>query len=226
MGKVRSILVLAALLAVEPGVAAGGPVLTFEGLKNFEAIENYYNGGKGSLGTGPGPKYGITFSSNALAYIPGEQSGKVTPYPGDPSPPTVMLLGALGQGLAPGQPISATMDVSGGFTGGLLFYDIAIVKKATVTIWSGLDGTGKQLAQMNLPLVPAGNEAFGPPIAMMFSGTAKSVVFSGGNDELAFDDITFGVPEPASWLLLACGITGVAFWRKFWCGDGFAPPGR
>ena len=133
---------------------------------------------------------------------------------------------ALGQGLAPGQPISATMDVSGGFTGGLLFYDIAIVKKATVTIWSGLDGTGKQLAQMNLPLVPAGNEAFGPPIAMMFSGTAKSVVFSGGNDELAFDDITFGVPKPASWLLLACGITGVAFWRKFWCGDGFAPPGR
>jgi hypothetical protein len=45
--------------------AWAAPVLTFEGLKNFEQVENYYNGGNGSLGSGPGPDYGITFSLTA-----------------------------------------------------------------------------------------------------------------------------------------------------------------
>ena len=55
--------------AGEPcGGAAGGTTLTFEGLKNYEEVENYYNGGKGSKGSGPGTNYGVTFSSNALAW--------------------------------------------------------------------------------------------------------------------------------------------------------------
>ena len=73
-----------ALLAIP---AWAEPVLTFEGLKNHEPVADYYDGGKGGLGTGPGPNYGITFSSNALALI------RETPFPGDPSPPTVLLLG-------------------------------------------------------------------------------------------------------------------------------------
>ncbi len=214
MMNLRTCLLLAAVLVSHAGGAAGGTTLTFEGLKNYEEVENYYNGGKGSRGSGPGPKYGVTFSSHALAYIPGEFHGKVTPYPGDPSPPTVLLLGDLGNRFGPGQPISMTMDVKGGFVGALTFYDIAIVRKATATIWSGLDGTGKELATLNLPLVAAGNEAFSGLMTMSFKGTAQSVVFSGGNDELALDNITFqSVPEPASWLLVALGIGGVFFVR-------------
>ena len=128
------------------------PVLTFEGLRNLEQVDDYYNGGSGSLGSGPGPNYGITFSSNALALV------RQTPFPGDPSPPTVLLLGNTGIGA--GQPLSMTMDVSGGFSTGLVFYDIAIGRTATVNIYSGLDGTGTLLAQETLPLLPPSNEFF------------------------------------------------------------------
>jgi hypothetical protein len=214
MMNLRTGLLLAAVLVSHAGGAAGGTTLTFEGLKNFEQVENYYNGGMGSRGSGPGPSYGVTFSRDALAYIPGEFHGKVTPYPGDPSPPTVLLLGDLSRRVPEGYPLSMTMNVSGGFVGALTFYDIAIVRTATVTIWSGLDGTGTELATLNLPLVPVSNEAFAGPETMSFSGTAHSVVFSGGNDQLALDNISFqSVPEPASWLLVALGIGGVFFVR-------------
>ena len=67
--------------------ANGATVLTFEKLKSFEQVDGYYNGGKGSQGTGPGPMYGVTFSTPyAVAFIP------TTPYPNDPSPPTALLL--------------------------------------------------------------------------------------------------------------------------------------
>src|ERR1700719_1091898 len=45
------------------------PVLTFEGLRDNEPIFNYYNGGFGGNGSGPGPTYGITFVADALAIL-------------------------------------------------------------------------------------------------------------------------------------------------------------
>ncbi len=193
----RSLLVASAfaLLAIP---ARAEPVLTFEGLKNQEPVADYYDGGYGGLGSGPGPNYGITFSSNALALI------RQTPFPGDPSPPTVLLLGNFGLGA--GQPLSMTMDVTGGFSQSLIFYDIVIGRAATITIYSGLDGGGTMLAQETFQ---PGPEAFGNPVTMPFSGNAESVVFTGGNLQLALDNITFGgasVPEPAGWLSLALGI--------------------
>jgi hypothetical protein len=204
-----------ALLAIHTGAAAGGTLLTFDTLKNFEQVGNYYDGGMGSLGSGPGPNFGVTFSSQAFAYVPGEQSGTVTPFPGDPSPPTVLLLGDFTNGFAQGAPLTMTMDVAGGFGGALIFYDLAIVRAATVTIWSGLDGTGTQLAQLSLTLVPVTSEVFSAATALSFAGTAHSVVFAGGNDQLALDNISFqSVPEPTSWLLLALGLgSSVVFLR-------------
>jgi hypothetical protein len=203
---------VAGICVVGASHAWAGPVLTFEGLKNFEQVGNYYNGGTGSLGSGPGPNYGISFSSEALAYIPGQQTGKVTPFPGTPSPPTVLLLGDLGNRYAGGYPLSLTMDVTGGFSQSLLYYDIAILRPATVQIWSGLDGTGTRLAQQNMPLVAPSNEVFSGPLTVAFSGTAHSAAFSGGNDQLALDNITFSsaVPEPSSWTPMATGL-GISF---------------
>jgi hypothetical protein len=209
---------IAAACAVSATLArAQEPVLTFEGLQNFEAVGDYYNGGYGSLGSGPGPNYGITFTSNALAYIPGQQSGKVTPFPGDPSPPTVLLL--ANNLYSGGYPLSLTMDVAAGFSQALIFYDIAIVKPASVQIWSGFDGQGTMLAQQNLPLVPATNQVFTGALTVPFSGEAYSVIFSGGNDELALDNITFAasVPEPSSWIPLVTGLGCsclVLAWRR------------
>ena len=46
------------------GDAQAGVVLDFVGLDalNLEHPQNYYAGGFGSLGSGPGPDYGVTFS--------------------------------------------------------------------------------------------------------------------------------------------------------------------
>src|SRR5216684_8849886 len=60
------------------------PILTFEGLKDNEPINNYYNGGFGNNGSGPGPNYGITFGPDALAII-SELSGGSAHTSGNPS---------------------------------------------------------------------------------------------------------------------------------------------
>ncbi len=205
---------IAAFLATVGGGAQGGTVLTFEGLKNFEGVANYYNGGKGSQGTGPGPSYGVTFSSFGLAYIPGQASGKVTPYPNDPSPPTVLLLHDPSGQTPAGRPDSMTMNVSGGFMSSLSFYYIAIDIEPLVEIFSGANGTGTVLGQESFATTP---QIFANgPVTIAFSGTAESVVFYAGDDQLVLDNISFqSVPEPSSWVSLLLGSAGVCLiWNR------------
>jgi hypothetical protein len=196
---------VAGICVVGASHARAGQILTFEGLKNFEQVDNYFNGGTGSLGSGPGPNYGITFSPYALAYIPGQQTGKVTPFPGDPSPPTVLLTFNTANPFGAGYPTSITMDASNGFSNGLVFYDIDIGRTGSVSIWSGADGGGTMLAQQSLPITP---EAFSGPTTLPFEGAAHSVVFTGGNDQLAIDDISFvaSVAEPSTLSAMLIGI--------------------
>jgi hypothetical protein len=209
---------LLACLTTFAAHAHAGTVLTFEGLKNFEQVANFYDGGTGSLGSGPGPSYGVTFSTLGLAYIPGLQTGQITPFPNDPSPPTVLLLFKTGDPLNAGFPEAMAMNVSGGFTTSLGFYYIAIGRVGSVEVWSGPSGTGTMLAQQALPITPVAF-ATGPQV-LDFLGTAHSVVFKGGNDQFAVENITFlaSVPEPASWQLLAVGLCGSLIffgpWRR------------
>jgi hypothetical protein len=207
-----------ALLALTASRAAAGFLLPFEGLQNFELVANYYNNGQGSLGSGPGTNYGISFGANAIAYIPGQQSGMVTPFPGDPSPSTVLLL-ANPQFSNPGMPAFFTMDVAGGFTQFLSFYYLNIAgSAASVQIYSGLDGTGTLLAQQPLPSL--GQPVFSNMIDVPFDGTAYSVVFTGSDNQLGFDNIAGStgpalVPAPSSWLLmLGCGVACWIFTRR------------
>ena len=63
------------------------------------------------------------------------------------------------------------------------------------------------------------NDAYCPLVAasVAFSGTARSVVFTGGANGIAYDDITFGsvipgvttTPEPASFAMLGVGMLAV-----------------
>jgi hypothetical protein len=208
MSTPRMPCLLLALLTIATGRAHGGVVLTFEGLQNFEQVASFYDGGTGSLGSGPGPAYGATFTSYGLAYIPGQQTGTITPFPNDPSPPTVLLLFNPGDPFGAGYPESMTMNVTAGITTALSFYDICIGRQGSVAVWSGPNGTGTMLAQLSLAITP---EAFATsPLLLSFSGTAQSVVFAGGNDQLALDNIAFTlvVPEPGAWLLLTVGLAG------------------
>ena len=133
--------------------------LTFEGLQNGEPIDNYYDGGLGGLGSGPGPNYGVMFTSNSVAFISKNSGGTGnfvdSPPPGD----TAALFTGSGD----------YMDVAAGFTTSLSFYYFG-AQSGSVTVYSGLNGTGSPL--LSLTLIPDTN--FGAT-GNFFSGTAEFV---------------------------------------------------
>ena len=173
---------------------SSGPVnilMGFDSLKCLEYADNYYAGASGSKGTGPGPNYGVTFSSNAevLAdYVVestcGEQTSNVTNEP-SPQNSLIFLSGS-----------AATMDVPAGFAGGFSFYYAAPYYPGFINVWSGLNGTGTLLATLTLPVTGACTQApfycIWNPIGVPFSGTAMSVDFGGTENYIAFDSITLG----------------------------------
>ena len=132
----RSLLIAPAfaLLAIP---AWAEPVLTFEGLKNHEPVADYYDGGKGSLGAVPAR---ITGSRSRRS--PGDRSrgdslpGRSFAAHGAPAGRIAESLGARpspvpDHGRPEGSPRS------------LIFYDIAILRPATVQIWSGSTAKGR-----------------------------------------------------------------------------------
>lgn len=207
-----------ALVGMAGAARAAVVDLTFEGLQNGEAIDSYYDGGYGGSGSGPGPNYGITFGSDSLAIISGCCGGSGN-FSGAPTMPTVAyFLGGPGD----------IMDVPAGFTTGFSFYYSAVVYPGDVTVWSGLDGSGTELADLALPTTPEGGSpqctygAYCPwvPIGVSFAGTAESVVFSGTANYIAFDNITLGAstpvgaPEPTALALLGTGLAGLGLLRR------------
>lgn len=176
--------------------------LNFEGLQDGEFIGNYYNGGfaqlsdpitglPGANGSGPGPNYGITFGSDSLAVI-NTTSGGSGNVSGNPSGVTVAVF-LTGPGVV--------MNRATGFSTGFSFY-YAATQPGTVTVYDGLNGTGTQLASLSLDvnvtsdncpvvdnqLIYCNWQQIGVP----FTGTARSVNFSGAANYIVFDNITIG----------------------------------
>jgi hypothetical protein len=187
-------------------------VLDFEGLDDLEPVQQFYNGGTGGFGSGPGTNHGVAMSPNALAIIDADDGGSGN-FGGEPSPVTILffLEGA-----------AATMDVAAGFTTGFSFFYSAINQPGSVTVWDapgGATGGGNLLASIPLPLTtfngaPDPTGQFSPlvPVGVAFAGTAFSVDFGGTVNQIGFDNITFGsatpggvVPEPATVISLATG---------------------
>jgi hypothetical protein len=166
--------------------------LTFEGLQDFEAILEFYNGGTGSLGSS-GTNYGISFGPDALALIDSDSGGSGN-FANEPSPDTAAfwLTGT-----------SLTMNVSGGFSTGFSFY-YSSSTAAVVTIYDGPDGTGSVLTEINLIAQntddctgdPNGTFCNWTPTGADFSGVAMSVDFSGTANQIVYDEITFGSSTP------------------------------
>jgi hypothetical protein len=182
-------------------------VLDFEGLQDLEPVNNFYNGGLGGNGSGPGPDYNITFTSNSLIVKDGDAGGSGN-FGGEPSPDNILF---FLEGSA------AIMNVLDGFTTGFSFFYSAINNPRVVNVYDDFNGTGNLLASLNLPLTPSNGTpdptgAFSPlvPFGVSFSGLAKSVDFGGTVNQIGFDNITLGsstpggnsqtTPEPATML--------------------------
>jgi len=206
---------LSTCIIAAPKADAAVVSLDFEGLQNSEQILNFYNGGTGSLGSA-GPNYGISFGLNSLALIDSDNGGTGN-FANEPTPKTIAFFQS-----GPGN----LMNVAAGFNTGFSFY-YSSIRTGSVTIFDGLNGTGTQLAQINLGVNWKNNNCQGDPtgafcnwdpIGVSFAGTAKSVLFAGAANQVAFDNITLGsntpgpvsVPEPSSLFgLLAVGFLGV-----------------
>ncbi len=204
-GNWRRAVAIAVLVAlgVGPGGARGAGTIsvTFDEsqLVNNDPILTFYDGGTTYLGIGGGPDLGVEFTLNARVFT--QTSGLTGAF----TPPGIMEL--YSDTAREGEGISATMDVEGGFSSGIVFSYAAIDAAGMMQVYSGLDGTGTLLADGNLPVT---SPVTGPGVFVVdsvdFSGVAQSVVFSGGNKQLAFDDLLMGVPEPPAWGMLTIGI--------------------
>jgi hypothetical protein len=167
--------------------------LDFNHLQVGEQVLGYYDGGFGSLGSGPGPMLGITFTSDF-----------VTVPQGVFGPPlrAEELTGNTG-----------TMDITSGFAGLFSFYYTNSDVTGSVSFYSGLNGGGALLDI--IPLAPeAGFFPAGGPEAVPF----ESVVFSGTPGALVIDNITFGglvVPESSSIGLLLIALLVICLGRCF-----------
>lgn len=189
--------------------------LQMNGIAGGQYVDQYYNGGCGTAFNGGavtcgGPDWGVVWSGAAVA----KGGPTLTNMPSSPNAiiPSVPL-GTIGTDPR------MIMNVADGFTSGFSFYYSSRNNQAFVTLYDGLGGTGNMLATTTLASTPiACNGGAGLfhcwnfIDSLTFSGTARSAVFGGSFNNVAYDNVSFdlnpagtSVPEPAALGLFGLG---------------------
>ena len=192
IAKTAAVLCASLLLSAVFAPAFATVTITFEGLRDLETILNYYNGGLGGSGSGPGPNYGVVFGADALAII-SSVAGGTGNFSNAPSGSTIAFF-TSGPGVV--------MNVAAGFTTGFSFY-YSSTEVGSVRVYDAANGTGNLLATLSLPVNSstrcngsASTYSCWSPMGVTFSGTARSVTFGGAANFIGFDNITLGSSTP------------------------------
>ncbi len=99
--------------------------------------------------------------------------------------------------------VTSGLDYAAGFTS--LSFTSGVFTPATVSVYSGLGGTGTLLGSITVTNPPSDPGAFALN-TVTFSGSAHSIVVLGAAGQFGWDDIVLGsVPEPATWALMIVG---------------------
>jgi len=198
------------LVGISSAVANSTPgtqFLDFAGLQNMQAVGNTYSG--------------VTFSSNILVLHSVGRNGSGAFAPDPTQTPIIFINGVTGS------QATGIINVAAGFGTGIQFYFTAGFGES-VTVWSGYNGTGTILATLalspnNLPCTGFPSYCNWTSASLGFSGSGKSVTFTGPANGLGIADITLGsttsaIPEPSSIYLLATGLGAMGFGgiRRFW----------
>lgn len=188
---------------------AGAVGLTFEGLQDNELVEDFYNGGFGSMGSGPGPQLGIIFLG-AVAQVDRDAGGSGD-FGGEPSPSTAIF-----------STDSITINVPASFETGLSFFYSNLGGSTNIRIEESGVFVDETFGSTLLEGAPDPTGTFSPLVSagVSFSGAAQSVqIFSRGSGGFYLDNVTIGsatpVPEPDSALsMLTLGALGGGLWLK------------
>ena len=187
MKRIRLVLVFFAALGMATAAkAAPVTTLTFAGLADQEPIANYYAGGLGGLGSGPGPNYGITFTPDQSIAVVSALAGGSGNFEHNPTGSTVAYFLAA----------APVMNVSGGFNTQLTLTYCDPFVSPLVTIYSGPDGTANALGLAASSRNPDPRRRYyydnWQTVSLAFNGTGESVVFSGPSDPNGLNDV-FGL---------------------------------
>jgi len=225
MSRTRLILPIAPIaILLLPVLAAAQTTftLTFQNLQDNEPVANYYDGGLGGNGSGPGANYGVIFGSGALASI-SEAAGGTGNFAGSPTGTTSMYLcSGSGCGNSTGNTAAFVMSVPAGFTTGFSFYYASGNSTGTVTVYDGPNATGNVLATLSLQATGTNCDnsqytfSCWQTVGVPFTGTAKSVNFAGADNGIGFDNITIGSAKPDAGVIvttasLPAGTEGTAY---------------
>ena len=187
--------ILALSLAVPLAAQTKGTV-SFGGLKNLEFIDNYYNGGNGSMGSGPGKNLELGFTTNAQAIISASKNGSGN-FIGNPGNSPVMIFGT-GTNVV----INATSGISTG-----MWFSYSALQGGTVTLYAGPNATGNVIASTTLTPNNVGCNTYKlcvwSPVGFPLSANVASIRFSGVANYLAIGTIHLGVKIPTSMTLVS-----------------------